>query len=114
METLKVIVSGSFKEKALLASILNDKLKEEGVSVIIVDAAADMLVRTRCGDILKSFKETDSEVKIVVENLINTNVTEDVKTLLDELKTPYWQTGSPDFNKGVKEVESKLRQILMI
>jgi len=114
MNNIKIIVSGPFKEKALLVSVLGDKLEDEGIDVTYVDTLADSLVRSRHDNVLSEFRQSDVKVSLVVENLINTNVIEDLKLFLDDLSSPYWNTSSPDFNKAVKQVDERLRQILMI
>jgi len=114
MENIKIIVSGPFKEKALIVSVLGDKLEDEGIDVTYADAVANSLVRSRHDNVLSELRQSDAKVSLVVENLINTNVTEDLKLFLDDLKSPYWSSGSPDFTRAVKTVESRLRQILMM
>lgn len=114
MDTIKIIVSGAFKEKALLTSIIGDKLEEEGIGVIYNEPTINDCVHSKYDNLLSEFKENDIKVSLVVEDLVNTNVSEDLKEFIDELSTPYWKTASPEFNKGVQAVETKLRQILQI
>ncbi len=114
MDTIKIIVSGAFKEKALLTSIIGDKLEEEGLEVTYQDTLANNLVRSRHDDILSEFKDSDKKISLVVENLINTNVTEDLKAFLDDLKTPFWKSGTPEFSRAVSLMDERLRQILQI
>lgn len=115
MNQIKIIVSGAFKEKALLTSILGDKLEEEGIDVAFQDTLADSLVRSRHEDLVSEFKQTnDALVTLVVENLINTNVIEDIKALLTEFKDPNWKSTNDAWNSAIKTVDERLRQILQI
>ena len=119
MNTLKVSVSGPLKEKAMLLSIIGDKLRDAGIEVVFEDNAMDRLVRTNCGDdCLIEFKELNLDVDLKTENLQNSNTVEDLTALHTKLANQAYGTDffsdSHDFNVGIWKVRDEIGKILLI
>lgn len=114
MNNLQIIVTGPFKEKAMLTSIIADKLKEIDIDFIMNDPATDKLVRSNCGDdCLSEFKELETTLVVMTENLQNTNAVEDLVLFQNKLNQPDWKSDKEGWNLAIEKVQKEIRQILL-
>ena len=106
MKNLKVIVSGTFKEKAMLLSVIGDALESNGIPVVYKDKAFDQMVRDHCGNVCdQHIRELNPNISLELENLRNTNILEDLTKLYNIL-------GSNDNNITTSDVREEIRKIL--
>lgn len=114
METLNITVSGSYKEKALLTSIIADQLKKVNIHVNILDTTSDALVREKFDDLVNEFKETNTVIQLAVEDLYNTNVLKDIQNLHLYLSTGRFDKEDDTWNNAIATVRDEIKEILLL
>ena len=114
MENLKIIVSGTFKEKAMLLSVIGDALEAKGIKVKYKEKSFDTLVRDHCGDVCEEqIKELKPNIILELENLRNTNLVEDLTKLNSDFKTLKWESIDLGWNRAISVVSNELDQLLL-
>ena len=111
MENVKVLISGPFKEKAMLLSVIGDALEANGIPVVYKDKAVDQMVRDHCGNVCdEQIRELLPNITLELENLHNTNVVEDLTKLYNTIGNK----SKADNTDTVSSILKEIRKILLI
>lgn len=108
METIKVIISGAFKEKALLSNAIGELLERENFNVKYSDNSIKNLLDSKYEDCLSEIQSEDPEVIIELENLRKSNSFEDLHAFylnLNKLEIEFM---------SIVDLKEHLRKILLI
>ncbi len=108
MEILKVIVSGSFKEKALLTNAIGEFLEKENIEVKYTDNSIKSLVDDKYDDFVYELQSSNIEVIVEIESLKKANAIEDLQYFYNDLLKSTNETMS------LVDLKEHLRKILSI
>lgn len=108
METLKVIISGPFKEKALLTNAIGELLERENLNVKYSDNSIKNLVDEKYEDCLAEIQDISPEIIIEIENLRKVNSSDDLNDFYISLNK------STEESMSIAVLKEHLRKILLI
>ena len=108
MESLKVIISGPFKEKALLTNAIGELLERENFDIKYSDNSIKNLVDSKYEDCLAEIQDINPSIVIELENLRKVNSTDDLNAFYISLNN------STEESMSIAVLKEHLRKILLI
>lgn len=108
MESLKVIISGPFTEKALLSNAIGELLERENLNVSYSDNSIKNLVDDKYEDPLAEIQGINPSIVIDLENLRKVNSIDDLNAFYISLNK------STEESMSIVTLKEHLRKILLI
>lgn len=108
MESLKVIISGPFTEKALLSNAIGELLERENLNISYSDNSIKNLVDDKYEDPLSEIQNGNPAITIEIENLRKVNTTDDLNAFYISLNK------STEESMSIIVLKEHIRKILLI